>query len=112
MGGGSWGRGGMGPLQVGLLDGPDWPGCLHELLGGCALWCGRLQYIVYPNSFAIKLVVSSFTIRLVFIVSSVVEVQQYQGISARSSVYFIIADQLPEPSWISDEYTIMALRAS
>ena len=48
---------------------------------------------------------------LVFVVvSSVVEVQQYQGISARSSVYFIIADQLPVYSWIPDEYTVEANR--
>ena len=38
-------------------------------------------------------------------ISSVVEVQQYQGIAARSSGYFIIADHVPVYSSIPDEYT-------
>jgi hypothetical protein len=31
-------------VLAGLVD-------FHELLAGCALWWGRLQYIVHPDSF-------------------------------------------------------------
>ena len=50
------GRSGVGPLWGGLrvqvLDGPDRSSCFYELLASDALWWGRLQYIVYPNSLA------------------------------------------------------------
>ena len=86
----------------GLAPGYWGLGWVYEApLVGSAFYLEHLQNIVHPISYVsgiAELFVAyellqwfSWGFTIIEGVSSVVEVQQYQGISARSSVYFIIA---------------------